>query len=146
MTYFGQARQINQGQVEDVRRINLEVNGLPVDALVATSDSSRLILNFSLDIGEIGEATVWDMVELGPFRSTGGSGGPVGIKSWIRSIIILWNIDELKNQRPTSDDAASSRKKVPADYVFKDRRFTGRLRTDNDLLGAGGNRKEALVW
>lgn len=110
-----------------MRRVNLEIDGLPVDTLVAASDSSRFILNFSLDIGKVSEATVWNMVVLGPFGSTSSSGGPVGIKGGIGCLVIVGDVDELKNQGPTGDDAASSGKEVSAHYVFQDRRFTGRL-------------------
>lgn len=127
LTYLGQARQINQGQVENMRRVDLEVYGLPVDTLVVASNSSRLILNFPLDIREISEATVWDMVELGPFRTTTSRGGPVRVRNSIGSSVFLRDIDELKNQWPTRDDAASSGKEISAHYVFEDGRFSSRL-------------------
>lgn len=127
LTYLGQARQINQGQVENMRRVDLEVYGLPVDTLVVASNSSCLILNFPLDIGEVSEATIWDMVELGPFRTTTSRGGPVGVRNSIGSFILLRDIDELKNQGSTRDDAASSGKEISAHYVFEDGRFSSRL-------------------
>ena len=53
--------------------VDFEVDGLSVDALVAAGDSCGFILNFSLDIGEISEASVRDVMELSPLGSAGSS-------------------------------------------------------------------------
>lgn len=53
-------------------RVDFEVDGLPVDALIATGDSCGFILNLSLDIGKVIETSVRDMMELGPLGSPGG--------------------------------------------------------------------------
>lgn len=49
-----------------MRRVDLEVDRLSVDALVCACHSRRLVLDFSLDIGEVCEASVGDVVELSP--------------------------------------------------------------------------------
>lgn len=64
--YLCQARQIHESQVEDLRRKDLEVYGLAIDALVVTGDPRRLILNFLLDISEIGVPLTRLVIELGP--------------------------------------------------------------------------------
>lgn len=66
LTYLGQTRQIDEGQVEDVGGVDFEVNGLAVDAFVVSSDPGRLVLNLSLDVGEVCEPPVGDVGELGP--------------------------------------------------------------------------------
>lgn len=55
-------------------RVNLEVYRLAVDTLVVTSDPGCLVLDFTLDVGEIGEPPVGNMVKLGPFRTAGCAG------------------------------------------------------------------------
>jgi hypothetical protein len=47
--------------------VDLEVDGLPVDALVGASNPGRLVLDLTLDVGKVCEFPVGDVVELGPF-------------------------------------------------------------------------------
>lgn len=51
-------------------RVNFEVNRLTRDALVVSSDASRLVLNFALDIAKIGEAAIGNVVELCPLSGS----------------------------------------------------------------------------
>lgn len=51
-------------------RVNFKVDGLARDALVGTGNTSGLILDFALDIAEVGEAAVGDMVELCPLAGS----------------------------------------------------------------------------
>jgi hypothetical protein len=136
VTNLGQTRQINQSQVEDMRRVDFEVDGLPVDALVGSRDPRGFILDLSLHVGEVVEPPVWNVMELGPLRAPRYVGGSVGVVDGLWSILIVGDVDELKNQRPAGDDAASSRQEVSADNVFQDRGFTRRLGANNDLGGA----------
>lgn len=69
MAYLGQAWQVHQSQVEHMRRVDLEVDRLSVDALVVAGNPRGFVLDFALHVGEVAESTVWDMMELGPFRS-----------------------------------------------------------------------------
>lgn len=119
-----------------MRRVDFEVDGLPVDALVGSRDPRGFILDLSLHVGEVVEPPVWNVMELGPLRAPRCVGGSVGVVDGLWSILIVGDVDELKNQRPAGDDAASSRQEVSADNVFQDRGFTRRLGANNDLGGA----------
>lgn len=116
-----------------MRRVDLEVNGLSVNALVGSCDPSRLILDFSLDIREVIEATVRDVMKFGPFRAAGSCRGGVGIADRVGSIFIIMDVDELEDEGATSYDATSSRKKVSANNIFENRRFSCRLGANDDL-------------
>jgi hypothetical protein len=91
-----------------VRRVNLQVDGLSVDSLVAAGDSGRLVLDLSLDIRKVVEPSIGDMVKFCPFGPAGGIGVSIRVAEWIGSALIIRHIDELKDQGPTGDDAASS--------------------------------------
>lgn len=52
-------------------RVYLQVYRLPVDTLVVARNARRLTLDLPLYVAEIGEPSVRDVVEFGPFRSTG---------------------------------------------------------------------------
>lgn len=116
--YLRQAGQINESQVQNVWRVDLQVYRLPVDALVVAGNARRLTLNLPLYVAEIGEPSIWDVVELGPFRPAGSVGRPVRIVSRLGSRVILGNIDELENQGPSGDDAASPWEKVAPDNIL----------------------------
>jgi hypothetical protein len=51
------------------------------------------------------------------------------------SIVIGGNIDELQNQRSSSNNTAASRKEVSSNYVFENGGFARGLRANNDLEG-----------
>jgi len=112
-----QARQINQCQAQDVRRVDFEVYWLPVDALVVASYSCRLILDFPLDILEFRKSSIRDVVELGPFWLCSYSRRRVSF--W--GVVIGWDIDELENEWSSSHDPTTTRQKVSTDDVFEDR-------------------------
>ena len=65
--YLGQTREINKRQVEDMGRIDFEVDWLSVDALIRSCNSGRLVFNLALNVGKVCEFPVGDVVELGPF-------------------------------------------------------------------------------
>jgi hypothetical protein len=104
-----------------MRRVDLQVDGLTVDALVVSSNSGRLVLNLPLDLTEIVEATTGNVVELSPFVLTSNRGRGVWHVYLIAlgSVGITGDVDELQNQRTTSDDAASSWKKVATNDVLQ---------------------------
>jgi hypothetical protein len=118
--------QIDQGQTENMGRVDFQVHGLTVDALVVSSNSGRLVLNLSLDLAKVVEATTRDVVELSPFVLTSNRGRGV----WHVDLIAVWSVgvagdvDELQDKRTTSDDAASSWKKVTTDNVLQYRRLS----------------------
>lgn len=104
-----------------MRRVDLEVDGLSVDALVASSDPGRLVLNFPLDLMKVVEAASGYVIELAPLILAGD-------RSWsvwhmdlvaVRPVRGAGDVDELQNQGATSDNAASSREKIAPDNVFQ---------------------------
>ncbi len=98
-------------------RIDFEIYRLPIDALIIACYSRRLIFNFPLDVLEFRKSSIWYVVKLGPFWLCGYRGGCVGF--W--GIIVGGDIDELENERSSSNDATATRQKVSANDIFEDR-------------------------
>lgn len=61
-----------------MRGIDLEVDGLPVDALVVSCYPRGLILDLALDLGEVVELPPWNMEELSPFLLSSNARGRMG--------------------------------------------------------------------
>ncbi len=131
--YLCQAWEIDQGQVQDKGRVDLEVDGLAVDALVVTGNACRLVLNLPLDVGEVGEAAVGNVVELCPLGAARRGGRSVRVAGRIRGVVILGDVDELEDQGPPCNDAAAAGQKVATDNVFEDRGLAGTLGSDDNL-------------
>lgn len=108
-TYLCQTREIDQGQIENMRGVDLEVDGLSINPLVTSSDPRSLIFDFPLDIRKVGKSSVGNMVKLCPFRTAGSIGRPVRVVRGIGSIFVLGNVDKLQDQWSTSADATASR-------------------------------------
>jgi hypothetical protein len=91
-------------------RVDFQVHGLTVDALVVSSDSGRLVLNLPLDLTEIVETTTGNVVELSPFVLTSDRGRGMWHVDLIAvgSVGIAGDVDELEDEGTTCDDAASS--------------------------------------
>lgn len=91
-------------------RVNFQVDGLACDALVVTGDTSGLVLDFTLDVAEVGEATIGDVVELCPLAGPRNVGIPLRDMGGNSSLsLLVRNVDELEDQGSTSDDATASR-------------------------------------
>jgi hypothetical protein len=118
--------QIDQSQTKNMGRVDLQIDGLTVDTLVISSDSGRLVLNLPLDLAKIVEATARDMVELSPLILASDRGRSVWHVNLIAfgSVGVAGDVDELQDQRSTSDDAAASWKKVATNNVLQHRRFS----------------------
>ena len=100
-------------------RVDFEVDGAAIDALIAAGNSSSLGLNLSADLGKVVEAAIGLMEELSKLGLLGGGGDRLGVCVVLRSIIeAAGDVDQLQDQRATGDDAGSSGKKVSADNVF----------------------------
>lgn len=67
VAHLGQTWQIDESQVEDIWRVDFEIDGLSVDALVRSCHTRGLVLDLTLDIGEVCELSAGDMVEFCPF-------------------------------------------------------------------------------
>lgn len=102
-------------------RVDFQVHGLTVDALVVSGNPGRLVLNLPLDLTEIVETTTGDVVELSPLVLTSDRGRGVWHVNLIAvgSVGIAGDVDELEDQGTTCDDAASSWKKVATDNVLQ---------------------------
>ena len=120
--YFSQAGQIYQGQAEDVRRVDLEVDGLSVDAFVVASNSRRLILDLALHLLEVVESSTGYVIELAPFVLSGYRCGSMRHVDFIVARFVFavgGYVDELQDERSSSDNAGASREEVAADDVFE---------------------------
>src|SRR4051794_28087197 len=107
-THLCQTRQVDESQVQDIRREDLEVYGLAVDALVAAGDSRRLVLDLALDVAEVGKPPVRDVMELGPLVPTSFVRVAVGAHGVL--LLIPRDVDQLENKRSPGDDAAAAGK------------------------------------
>jgi hypothetical protein len=119
-----------------VRGVDLEVDGLSVDALVRACDPVGLILNLPLDFLEIVESAARDVVELSPLVLTGdGLGGVRDVDCIVFGFVGArgGNVDELQDERSPCYDAATARKEVTANNVLEDGGFSRGLGADSDL-------------
>lgn len=115
--YLGQTWQIYQSQIEDVRRVDLEIDRLSIDAFVVARYPGGFILNFAFDIGEVAESAVWDMMELGPFRPSSLRGRSIRIgRLWGR--VVLRHIDKLQDKRAPCNDATSAGQEVTTNDIL----------------------------
>lgn len=133
-SYFCQTRQVHQGQIQHMGRVNFEVNGLACDALVIAGNTGGLVLDLAFDIAKVGEASVGNVVELCPLAGSRNVGVPLrGMCRGGGLGLLVGNVDKLKNQRSTSDNATATRQKISTDDVLEDRGFASRLGAYNDL-------------
>jgi len=104
-----------------MRREDLQVDRLSVDALVASRNPCRLRFDLLLHLREVIELAPRKMVKLGPFVLTGNTRSRVGDVNLIGfGLIIAFTgyIDKLENERPPSDNSTASGKEVPPDYIL----------------------------
>lgn len=127
VTDLCQSWQVNEREVQDVRRVDFQVDGLAVDALVASCNSRRLIFNFPLHIPKVGEPPVGNMVELCPLIPESLVGIPVASGKGVLGLILAGDVDQLQNQGPASHNATASGKEVSPNDVFEHRGFSRRL-------------------
>ena len=74
--------------------VDLEVDGLAIDALVVSRNPRSLILDLPLDVAEVVEPPVRDVVKLGPLVRGGlGRVSVAGVR--VIAGIIAGHIDEL---------------------------------------------------
>lgn len=109
--YLGQTRQIDERQTQHVRRVDFEVDGLPIDSLVVSCYPRGLVLDFTPDLGEIVVSPPWDMEELSPFllpSNTRWSVRHVDLVIVVGIFAFAGEVDELEDERSSGDDAATS--------------------------------------
>lgn len=107
-----------------MRRVDLEIDGLPVDALVVSSYPRCLRLDFTLDVGKVVEPPPWVVEELSPFLLSCYARGCMRDVDFV----VVWDVfavarkvDELQNERSPRYDTASSGQKVSSDNVLENR-------------------------
>lgn len=125
VAYLCEAGKINKCQVEHMWGVDFEVDGLSVDSLVVARHSCCFVLDFALYIRKVIEAAVRDMVELGPFGSSGKVGGPVGVGGRVEGTLVLGYVDELQDQGSSSTNATAAGQKITTDNVFEDGGLSG---------------------
>jgi hypothetical protein len=104
-----------------MRGVDLEVDGLPIYAFVAPSYPRGLVLNLAFYIAKIVEPPIGNVMELGPFRPSCRAGRSVGIEMRVWDGIVVRDVDQLKNEWPSGNDATTAREEIPADNILKDR-------------------------
>jgi hypothetical protein len=102
--------------------VDFQVYWLSVDALVVSSYARSLVLDFAFDLGKVKEPASRYMVEFCPLllaRNTRWS-------MWYVDFMIVWlvvalagDVDELKDEWPPGDDAASTRQKISTNDIFE---------------------------
>jgi hypothetical protein len=105
-----------------MRRIDLEVNGLSVDALVVSCYPGGLVLDLAPDLGEVVVSPPWDVEKLSPFLlscNTCWSVGNVHFVFVVGIFAFAGKVDELKDERPPSNNATTSGEEVSADNVLE---------------------------
>jgi len=118
-----------------MRRKDLEVDGLAIDALVVSCDSRRLVLNLSLDIAKIIESPVRDVMEFSPLVPSGLGRVPV-TNIAVFFPIIAGHIDELQDEGSPSNDAAATGKKISTNDILKNGGLARGLGPDYNLQSA----------
>jgi hypothetical protein len=121
MTNLCETGQINERQAEDVRRVDLQVDRLPVDALVVSCYPRGLVLDLALDVGEVVEPLAGNVEKLSPFLLASYACWCVGYMNFIVVVFVAFarEVDELEDERPACDDTAATRKEVLADDVLE---------------------------
>ena len=84
--------------------VDLEVDGASVDPLVAAGNPRCLGLDFAANVGKVKETPVGLMEEFSKLGSL-GRGCRLGR---FRIVIVGGDVDELEDQRTTSDDARAA--------------------------------------
>jgi hypothetical protein len=120
-SYFGETWEINKSQAQHMWRVYLQVDGLPVDALVVSCDPRRFILDFPLHILKVRELAPRDVMEFSPFALCFDAGGRMGYMYWVafRCVIVARDVDKLQDERSPSNYATASRQKVPSDDILE---------------------------
>jgi hypothetical protein len=95
-----------------MRRVNLQVDGLPVDALVVSCYPRCLRFDFTFDLGEVVEPPPGYMMELSPFLLACYTCWCMWDMYFVAGgfvVAVAGEVDELENERSPCYDAASPR-------------------------------------
>jgi len=105
-----------------MRRVYLQVDRLSIDALVVSCYPGSLCLDLPFYLGKVIKSPPGYMMELSPFLLSSYTSGSMWDVDFIIGGLVVslaGKIYELKNERSSSDDAASSRKEISADDVLE---------------------------
>tara|TARA_R110002003_G_scaffold59_19_gene5376 strand:+ start:1958 stop:2278 length:321 start_codon:yes stop_codon:yes gene_type:complete len=104
-----------------MRRVDFEVDGLSVDALVVSCYPRRLGFDFASDLGEVVELPPWDVEEFSPFLLASDTCWRVWDVHFVALVLIslAGKVDELQNKWPPGNDATTSGEEVSADDVLE---------------------------
>lgn len=104
-----------------MRRVDLQVDRLPVDALVVSCYPRGFVLDLALDVGEVVEPLAGNVEKLSPFLLASYACWCVGYMNFIVVVFVAFarEVDELEDERPACDDTAATRKEVLADDVLE---------------------------
>lgn len=122
-TNLGQTWQIDQCQAQNMRRVDLEIDRLPIDAFVASSNARSLCLNFSPHVVEVIPFPTRNMIELCPFLLSSNASWSMWNMNFVVSravVSVARYVDELENQGASGNNATSSRQKISAYDVLED--------------------------
>ena len=104
---FSQSWQVDQCQIQNIRAEYLQVNRKTINPLVHPGDPCCFSLYFPSYSIEVGKSVSRGVKKLCPFWFDCG----------IRRIGWCSDINELKNERTTGDNAGTARKKIPPDCI-----------------------------
>jgi len=111
-----------------MRREDLQVDGLPVYALVITCNACSLCLDLPLHFSKVVPFSARHMMELGPFplrRDTGWRMGDLYLVVGGPAVTLAGDVDELEDERSPCNNAAASGQKISSDNVLEHRRLAG---------------------
>jgi hypothetical protein len=103
------AGEIDQGEVEDVGRVDAQIDRGRRDAGVPADFGLCLPANLIADLVEVVELLAGDVQELAPLLDVGRLIGAVGdlLLQAVR-LRLAWPVDKLENEGSTSDDAGAT--------------------------------------
>jgi len=104
-----------------MRRVDLEVYRLPVDALIVACYSRRLVLNLALHVGKVVETLTGNVEEFSPLLLASDACRRMGHMDLVIVVFVTfaWEVDELQNERSACDNAAATGEEIFADNVLE---------------------------
>lgn len=110
-----------------MRRVDLQLDRLPIDSLVVSSYPRSFVLDLALYLGELIEPPPRNMQKFSPFCLTSYACGSVWDMDFVVVVgvfALAREVDELEDEWPPRNDAAASGQEVSADDVLKYRRLS----------------------
>jgi hypothetical protein len=112
-------------------RVDLEVYGLPIDALVVSCYPRRLVLDFASNLAEVIELASCNVKELCPFLLLAcyARGRVWDVDFIVLGLVVAVarDVDQLENKRSPCHDTTSSREEISANDILEYRRLSCRL-------------------